>query len=140
MLLRRVIAATGDPAVDGEVHRDAEGAGVWVNVADDAARCSVVLPALARDGAVTVSVTTAGASPALAGWLRDRAVDALGPGLGDLAALLEEARRRVHERGRSTESVPWRDLLDGPLPALVRSGRSDEAHAVVDAFLEHHLL
>ena len=135
-----VIAATGDPSVDEHVHRDAEDSRTWINVADDASRCTVVLPAIARDGTVTVSVTTAGASPALASWLRDRVVDALGPGLGELAALLEEARRRVHERGRSTESVPWRELLDGPLPGLVRSGRSDEAHAVVDAFLEQHLL
>jgi precorrin-2 dehydrogenase / sirohydrochlorin ferrochelatase len=133
-----VIAATGHPAVDEDVHRDAEDGGVWVNVADDASRCSVVLPALARDGAVTVSVTTAGASPALASWLRDRAVDALGPGLGELAALLEDARRRVHDRGQSTEHVPWRELLDGPVPALVRQQRMDEARALVDDFLEQH--
>jgi len=134
-----VIAATGDPAVDDAAHRDAEEAGVWVNVADDAARCSVVLPALFRDGPVTVTVTTGGASPALAGWLRDHAADALGPGLGELALLLEEGRRRVHERDQSTERVPWRELLDGPLPGLVRQGRTDEARRVLDAFLEQHM-
>jgi len=39
-----VIAATGDPAVDDAVYEDAQSAGVWVNVADDPSRCSVVLP------------------------------------------------------------------------------------------------
>jgi siroheme synthase-like protein len=134
-----VIAATGDESVDDAVHRDAEDAGVWVNVADDASRCSVVLPAIFRDGDVTVAVTTGGASPALAGWLRDRTADALGPGLAELAGLLADARRRVHERGQSTERVAWRELLDGPLPSLVRQGRTDEARRVVDAFLEQHL-
>jgi len=132
---RLVVAATGDARVDDAVYRDATGAGVWVNVADDATRCTVVLPAVARDGPVTVSVSTGGASPALAGWLRDRVVDALGPGLGELAALLEEGRRRVHERGGSTEAIDWRSVLDGPLPALVRDGRAAEARAVLDAFL-----
>jgi len=130
-----VVAATGDAEVDGAVHRDATAAGVWVNVADDASRCSFILPAVARDGSVCVAVSTAGASPALAGWLRDRVVEALGPGLGDLAALLEEGRRRVHAQGRSTESVDWRAVLDGPLPELVRQGRMDQARAALDAFL-----
>jgi len=117
-----VVAATGDPAVDDAVHRDAAGAGVWVNVADDAGRCSFVLPAVARDGTVTVAVSTGGASPALARWLRDRVVEALGPGMGTLAALLEEGRRRVHDRGGSTEAIDWMALLDGPLPELLLVG------------------
>ena len=117
-----VVAATGDGAVDDTVHRDASAAGVWVNVADDASRCSFLLPAVARDGPVTVAVSTGGASPALASWLRDRVADALGPGVGVLAALLQTARRRVQDAGRSTETLDWRALLDGPLPQLVPRG------------------
>ena len=131
-----VVAATGDAAVDDRVCRDAEAAGIWVNVADDAGRSSFVLPAVARDGTVSFAVSTAGASPALAGWLRDRVVEALGPGVGELAALLEEGRRRVHDQGESTESIDWRTLLAGPLPEMVRQGRMDEARAALDAFLD----
>jgi siroheme synthase-like protein len=131
-----VLAATGDAAVDDAVQRDAAAAGVWVNVADDAQRCSFVLPAVARDGDVSIAVSTAGASPALAGWLRDRVVEALGPGIGDLAALLEEGRHRVHDQGRSTETIAWREMLDGPWPEMVRQGRIDEARAALHAFLD----
>jgi siroheme synthase-like protein len=132
---RLVVAATGDEAVDDAVHRDANAAGVWVNVADDPARCSFVLPAVARDGTISIAVSTGGASPALAGWIRDRIAASLGPGIGDLAALLEEGRRRVHDQGTSTETIDWRRLLDGPLPEMVRLGRLDDARAVLDAFL-----
>jgi siroheme synthase-like protein len=131
-----VVAATGDTAVDDAVHRDATAAGIWVNVADDPSRCSFVLPAVARDGTVSVAVSTAGASPALAGWLRDRVVEAMGPGIGELAELLEEGRRRVHDQGGSTEKIDWRSLLDGSLPEMVRQGRTDEARAALDAFLD----
>jgi siroheme synthase-like protein len=131
-----VLAATGDAVVDAAVHRDAVAAGVWVNVADDASRCTFVLPAVARDGDVSVAVSTAGASPALAQWLRDRVVEDLGPGVGDLAALLDEGRRRVHDRGLSTETIAWRTVLDGPLPGMVRRGRIDEARAALHAFLD----
>jgi siroheme synthase-like protein len=130
-----VIAATGVVEVDDVVYHDAQAAGIWINVADDPARCSFVLPAVARDGAVSVAVSTAGASPALAGWLRDLVVEALGPGMGDLAALLDEGRRRVHDQGKSTEALDWRTLLDGPLPDMVRRGQIDDARTTLDAFL-----
>lgn len=132
---RLVVAATGDPAVDGAVHHDAEVAGVWVNVADDPGRCSFVLPAVTRRGSVVVAVSTGASSPALASWVRDAVAGVLGPEIGELASLLADARRRVHERGASTEDLDWRSLLDGPLPGLVRDGRTDEARAVLEAAL-----
>jgi precorrin-2 dehydrogenase/sirohydrochlorin ferrochelatase len=128
---RLVFTATGDPAVDAEVHRDAEAAGVWVNSADDPTRCSAVLPAVHRDGPVSVAVSTGGASPALASWLRDRVAQALGPGLGDLADLLAEGRAAAVSGGRATSDVDWRALLDGPLPSLVAEGRMAEARMLM---------
>jgi precorrin-2 dehydrogenase/sirohydrochlorin ferrochelatase len=133
---RLVVTATGDPEVDGAVHRDAEEAGVWVNSADDPAHCSFVLPAVWRSGPVSVAVSTAGASPALATWLRDVIGDMLGPELPTLAALLAEARRDLQVRGRSTEAVDWRAMLEGPLPGLVRTGRLDEARALLTEAVE----
>ncbi len=88
---RLVVTATGNPEVDGAVYADAEAAGVWVNSADDRAHSSFILPAVHRDGAVTVSVSTGGLSPALASWLRTRLAAQCGDGLGTLAQLLGDA-------------------------------------------------
>jgi precorrin-2 dehydrogenase/sirohydrochlorin ferrochelatase len=133
---RLVVTATGDPAVDAQVYRDADEAGVWVNSADDPDHCTVILPAVTRDGPVSVAISTGGTSPALASWLRRRITDAIGPGLGPLAELLGEARERIHARGGSTETVDWAALLDGPLPALVRQDRLDEARLILDAAVD----
>jgi siroheme synthase-like protein len=130
---RLVITATGDPEVDRAVAADAEAAGVWVNSADDVDNCTFMLPAVHRDGDVTVAVSTGGASPALAGWLRDRAAVAIGPEAGNLAVLLDEARRNVRAEGRSTEATDWSAILSGPFIDLVRSGRVDEARALLQA-------
>jgi siroheme synthase-like protein len=130
---RLVITATGIGAVDAAVYADAEAAGVWVNSADDPEHCSFILPSVHRDGPVTLAVSTGGSSPALAAWLRHQLADRSGPGLGQLAELLGRARQRLHDDGVSTESVAWAVLLDGPLPALVRAGRLDEARALVEA-------
>lgn len=130
---RLVVAATGLREVDAQVHSDAEDAGVWVNSADDPEHCTAVLPAVWRDGPVSVAVSTGGSSPALAGWLRDRVAQCLDSGLAELATLLAEARRSVQETGAATESVDWRTILDGPLPALVAEGRLDEARKLLEA-------
>jgi precorrin-2 dehydrogenase/sirohydrochlorin ferrochelatase len=130
-----VITATGRPDVDRQVSQDASGCGVWVNSADDPANCTFFLPAVHRDGAVSVAVSTGGASPALAGWVRDHAARSAGPGLGVLAELLAHARSELKESGRPTGSVDWRALLGGPLPGLVRAGRLDEARRILGAAL-----
>jgi siroheme synthase-like protein len=128
---RLVITATGDPEVDGAVHADAEAAGVWVNSADDPEHCSFVLPAVWRDGPVTIAVSSEGQSPALSTWLRSQVASSVGPGTGLLAELLGEARRKVQAAGRSTDEVDWQCLLRGPLIELVREGRVAEARAVL---------
>ncbi|HVX21270.1 MAG TPA: bifunctional precorrin-2 dehydrogenase/sirohydrochlorin ferrochelatase [Acidimicrobiales bacterium] len=128
---RLVVAATGTPEVDGAVAADAEAAGVWVNSVDDPEHSTFHLPSVHRDGPVVVAVSTGGASPALASWLRRRAGRELGPDLGTVATLLEDARRRLQAAGRPTGSVDWPALLDGPLLQLVRDGRTDEARRLI---------
>jgi precorrin-2 dehydrogenase / sirohydrochlorin ferrochelatase len=129
---RLVITATGDHQVDAAVYADAEAAGVWVNSADDPGHSSFILPSVHRDGTVTIAVSTGGASPALAVWLRTRlAGEPVVAGAGTLAALLGEARRHLLASGRPSNGVDWRALLDGPLPELVRAGALDEARAAV---------
>ncbi|MDA8380383.1 MAG: bifunctional precorrin-2 dehydrogenase/sirohydrochlorin ferrochelatase [Actinomycetota bacterium] len=127
---RLVIAATGDRSVDRAVAADAEAAGIWVNVADDPSACTFTLPAVHRDGAVTVAVATSGASPATAAWLRDRVAALAGPGIGDLADLLAGARRRLRREGIATEGLPWKSLLDS-IADTVASGDVGQARRSV---------
>jgi siroheme synthase-like protein len=135
---RLVITATGQPEVDGAVAADAEQAGIWVNSADDLEHSSFILPAVHRDGPVTVAVSTGGSSPALAGWLRTRVAGQIN-GAGALAELLAQGRHRLKTAGVSTESVDWTSLLDGPLPSLAAEGRFDEARDLLDQVLDQHL-
>ena len=102
-----VTAATDDDAVNQQVADDATAAHVWVNVADDPAKCSAVLPAVLRRGPITVAVSTSGRAPALASWLRDRIAELIGPELEAVAAELAARRAAIHAEGRSTEGVDW---------------------------------
>jgi siroheme synthase-like protein len=130
------VTATGIPEVDRRAAADAESAGIWVNSADDADHCTFFLPSVHRQGPVSVSVSTGGASPALAAWLRRRIGETLGPHLGDLAELLDEGRALLRAGGRPTSGVDWTALLDGDLPQLVDEGRIEEARRRIDAAIE----
>ena len=87
--------AAATPAVNSQVVLDAGRLGIWANSASDPASGDFSVPATWRDGPVLLTVSTSGASPALASSLRDRAALALGPSASGLAALLLELRPEV---------------------------------------------
>jgi precorrin-2 dehydrogenase/sirohydrochlorin ferrochelatase len=60
------------------VFADASERRIFCNVEDVPERCTFILPALHRRGPITVAVSTAGASPALAQHLRDKFADQVG--------------------------------------------------------------
>lgn len=133
---RLVITATGTPTVDGNVADDAERRGVWVNSVDDPGHCSFFLPSVHRDDPVTIAVSTAGYSPALAAWLRRHIAAELGPGLGSLACVLGEGRDRLRAAGRAGGDVGWASVLDAGLFQMVRSGDIARARRVVTEAVE----
>lgn len=130
-----VVTATGQRAVNAAVRNDADAARIWVNAADDQDSCSFVLPAIARQGTVTVAVSTGGRSPALAAWLRDEIAGRLGPEIDALADLLSDLRDELHASGRSTEGVDWRRALDWDMLDLIRDGQLARARERLQACL-----
>lgn len=113
-----VITATDQPAVNAQVAADAKAAGIWVNSADDPVNCSFILPAIARRGPLIAALSTGGASPALAGRLRDQiATTVLTPAAEAAAIELARQRAAIHAEGGSTELVDWTDRVTAALEA-----------------------
>ena len=86
------LVVVADPAQGERVFADASARHVFCNVADVPHLCSFILPALHRRGPITVAVSTAGASPALAQSLRDRFARQIGPEHEQLAHELRRIR------------------------------------------------
>ena len=124
-------AATDDPVVNARVADDGHTAGVFVNSADDPANCSFTLPAVARRGDLQVAISTNGRSPALARWLRRNYEQELSAGYDQLLDLLAELRAEVRAQGGTSEPAGWQDALDAGLLGLVRSGRIENARAML---------
>ena len=111
-----VVSATGDAATNDRVVDEARRESIWLNVVDDPQRSDFYFTAVHRAGDVTVSVSTEGASPALAQELRSMIARSLPDNLADVAQTLRRERDDLHDRGTSTEGIDWRprirELLD----------------------------
>ena len=87
-----VVAATSDDELNRRVFADAEERNLFCNVADVPKLCSFILPAVHRQGPVALAISTGGASPALAQWLRDRFALQIGAEHESLARELRRLR------------------------------------------------
>ena len=65
-----VIAATNDAAVNAAVAARCRAARIPVNAVDDPDNCTFLFPALVRRGALSVGISTGGASPTAAAYVR----------------------------------------------------------------------
>lgn len=93
-----VLAASDEKGVNREVAELCRRQNIPVNVADDKEACSFLFPALVKKGRLTIGISTQGASPALAGWLRGSIEAALPEGIDQSLAHLEELRFQTKEK------------------------------------------
>ena len=126
---RLVIAATDDPVTNEAVWREAETTGCLVNVVDDPARCNFYVPATARRGALTISVSTEGNSPALARRIRETLEDQFDASYEPYLALLGDLRPLVQECVVDPDRRKdlWQALLDSEILELLREGAHQAA-------------
>ena len=104
-----VIASTDDEEVNKKVYYDAVKRGILVNVVDRPEFCSFIVPATISRGDLSISISTGGASPALARNIRESLEKQFGDEYGEFAKLLSETRRKILSE-ISNESIR-RDIL-----------------------------
>jgi len=114
------IAATDDATTNRLVYDDAQRAGIPVNVVDVPDLCTFYMPAVLRRGELTISISTEGAAPALAGRIRRELEDRYPESYSAFVAALRRARaelRRTVEDG---------DVRSAALRALSATGVAEE--------------
>lgn len=129
-----VFAATNDRALNAAIAWQARAAGLLVNVADAPEEGNFTLPALARQGELTIAVSSGGASPALSALVRDLLSKELGP---EWATVLEIAtalrqKRLTPLQGSEYNQQVLRWLLEQGLPALIKA----DATPAIDQLLQ----
>jgi len=133
---RLALVATDDGAVTREVVAEGRARSVWVNAADEPARCDFILPAVIRRGRLVVAVSTGGASPAAARAIREELEGYLTEEHAALVELAAEAREDLRRRGVSPGPARWRGALDERLRRLIADRRYRQARARLAGSLE----
>lgn len=118
-----VFVTTDDGAVNRRVADEARAAGILVNAADDVDNCDFILPSVVRKGPIQIASSTAGTSPAMARWLRERLTEFLTDDIEILAGLLGDVRREVRAGDRECASRCDRTLTPPPLLCRVCPNR-----------------
>lgn len=130
--------ATDDSVVNGELSRLSRRRGVPVNIADDPENSTFILPAVHRRGDLSIAVSTAGSSPALARRIKEDLGRRYGRDYADLAALLGAERERMVQSvpGHRRRAALWRKILDGEVLDILREKGKGEARAFLRRTIE----
>ena len=135
-----VVAATDDQPVNELVSRAAAARRIFANVVDQKPLCTFIAPSIVRRGELTIAISTAGGSPALAKKLRRDLTRTIG---ADYAKMLQLLKRL---RGVAKETLPTyndrkryfdRLVQQGRVFRLVRRGRIASARREALATLKH---
>lgn len=106
--------ATSDPEVNQRAADAARDRRIWLNAAETAGECDFHVPAVLRRGPVTIAVSTAGASPTLSAWVRNRVEREIPVGIEKAAQVLD-VLRRCRPREPLTVAGASRELLEAGL-------------------------
>ncbi len=133
-----VIAATDDTTVNARVAATGRERNVLVNVVDDAALSSFIVPAIVDRSPLVIAISSGGVAPVLARLVRERLEALFDGSFGALALLLEQWRGRIRARlpQLGARRRFYERVIRGRVAALLRS--RDESAA--QAALAHELM
>ena len=130
-----VIAATDDNSVNRRIADEAGRLGVLLNVADVTHLCNFIAPSVVRKGEVTVAISTAGLSPALARKLRETLEVSHDLDYADMTPLLAEVRGELRSEGNVINPDHWQACLTQELLDLFYKDRDAAKNTLKEALL-----
>lgn len=136
-----VFAATDSSAVNRAIVDECHALRIWVNVADSTTTGDFATMAARRQPPLTVALSTGGASPALAAYLKQRLADVIGAEYALLAQWLGDLRPTVETRlsdSQQRRALYWSILHSDALTHL-QQGDQLAARREVDRLLAEAL-
>ncbi len=118
-----VVAATGDGALNREIAALCRARRIPVNAVDDKDNCTFLFPALVRRGPLSIGISTGGASPTAAVYVKEKIEAALPGGDGWNGILEYLAARRAPVRASVPDETARARLFAALFDACMEKGR-----------------
>ncbi|MCH8221879.1 MAG: bifunctional precorrin-2 dehydrogenase/sirohydrochlorin ferrochelatase [Chloroflexi bacterium] len=134
-----VVADTSDAEINEAVSAEARERNVLLNVMDVAPLCTFIAPSIIQREDVTVAISTAGTSPALARRLRERVSDhetCQCMRWADLGPTLADVRTDIRARNLPVTPNEWQEVMTEELLEVFESGDRDRARRMLIEGLE----
>ncbi len=133
-----VIAATNDDDTNETVSREAKLRNIPVNVVDNPAQCSFIVPSILDRSPIMVAFSSGGASPVLTRMLRGKLETLVPQGYSKLATFSARFRQSVktHVINPAKRRIFWENVLEGPIAEKVLSGDEKSAETMLLSMLE----
>jgi uroporphyrin-III C-methyltransferase/precorrin-2 dehydrogenase/sirohydrochlorin ferrochelatase len=134
-----VFGASDDRQLNARVADDARALGIPVLAVDDVPNCDFIAPALVRRGDLTIAISTAGRSPAMARRARQSLEQSLPPHWADLLEVAAAVRERLGGTRSLIDPDRWQSAIDGEVERLVAQGARESAIDLLLRKLERSL-
>jgi siroheme synthase-like protein len=135
-----IVADTSDAARNERVYSEARERNVVLNTMDVTPMCTFIAPSLIQRHDVTVALSTAGTSPALARKLRE---EMSAPGCrclrwADVGPVLAAARKEVRAKKLVTCPEVWQDFMTEDWLAMAESAPGQAQKSLVASVATRH--
>lgn len=132
-----VIAATDNFDVNVSVSEDAKKLNLPVNVVDNPALSTFIVPAVIDRSPIVIAVSSGGQSPVLARLLRGKIESVIPASYGRLGNLVGSFRDQVKARFKTINQRRgfWEMILQGPVAEMVFAGKDDKAEELLNEAL-----
>jgi len=133
-----VIAATDDETINRKISKQAQSRNIPVNVVDNPALCTFIMPSIIDRSPVQIAISTGGASPVLARLLRARLETMIPASFGHLADLMRKSREAVKKRfpEMTARRRFWEHILQGPVAEMLYAGQDQAALKTLEAKIQ----
>jgi precorrin-2 dehydrogenase / sirohydrochlorin ferrochelatase len=129
-----VFAATNDETLNRRVAADARARNIWCNMASEPGLGSFILPSIVERGPLTIAISTAGLSPALAKIIREKLEKEFGPEWGFLLLFMGRLRGMIQARGLQSADNQrlYREIAHLPLTAWISGNHKNLAVEAIE--------
>ncbi len=134
-----VIAATTDRSVNASVSSYCLKRGILVNIVDSPKECNFILPSIIRRGALTITISTQGISPALSKKIRKDIENTFGAEYAALLGMVKKIRPYVIKKikNMSSRRVFFNKMFRPEILDLARRGKGAQAMRKLKKYLDN---
>ncbi len=134
-----VVAATDEEETNIAVSRDAKQRNIPVNVVDNPALCTFIVPSILDRSPIVVAFSSGGASPVLIRMLRGTLETMIPQGYSQLASFSARFRAAVkkHITNPAKRRIFWENVFEGPIAEKIFAGDEAAAESMLHTMIEN---